>query len=41
MWGLGSEPDMDAERQNVQPRKPNLDIRGGNVDMLDLESQIM
>jgi len=41
VWGLGSEPDMDAERQNVQPRKPNLDIRGGNVDMLDLESQIM
>merc|ERR1712198_797249 len=41
VWGLGPEPDRNAERANTQPRKPNLSTRGGNVDMLDLESQIM
>jgi len=41
VWGLGPEPDMDTERANTQPRKPNVSTRGGNVDMLDLESQIM
>jgi len=41
VWGLGPEPDSREERENTKPRKPNLDTRGGNVDMLDLESQIM
>jgi len=41
VWGLGPEPDMETERENTQPRKPNLSTKGGNVDMLDLESQIM
>jgi len=41
VWGLGPEPDMDAEKENTKPRQPNLSTRGGNVDMLDLESQIM
>ena len=40
VWGLGPEPDEDTERANTTVRKPNLDIRGGNVDLGDLESQI-
>eukprot|EP00088_Acartia_fossae_P061598 TRINITY_DN7404_c0_g1_i16.p1 TRINITY_DN7404_c0_g1~~TRINITY_DN7404_c0_g1_i16.p1 ORF type:complete len:485 (-),score=160.73 TRINITY_DN7404_c0_g1_i16:589-2043(-) len=35
VWGLGAEPDMDSEKRNVRPRQPNLQTRGGNVDMLD------
>jgi len=41
VWGLGPEPDMDAEKASVQPRRPNLQTRGGHVDMMDLESQLM
>jgi len=41
VWGLGPEPDYDEERANTNPRRPNLQTRGGNVDMLDLESQLM
>jgi len=41
VWGLGPEPDMATERANTKPRRPNLQTRGGDVDMLDLESQIM
>lgn len=41
VWGLGPEPDERTERANAQPRQPNLKTRGGDVDMLDLESQIM
>jgi len=41
VWGLGSEPDERTERANTKPRQPNLETRGGDVDMLDLESQIM
>ena len=41
VWGLGQEPDMAEERQNVQPRQPNWETRGGHVDLDDLESQLM
>jgi len=41
VWGLGPEPDMERERENAQPRQPNWDTRGGNVDLDDLESQFM
>ena len=41
VWGLGPEPDMDLEKENAQPRQPNWDTRGGNVDLDDLESQFM
>jgi len=41
VWGLGPEPDESRERANTKPRQPNLETRGGPVDMLDLESQIM
>lgn len=41
VWGLGPEPDRQTEQANARPRRPNLDIRGGDADMLDLESQIM
>jgi len=41
VWGLGPEPDERSERENTRPRQPNLKTRGGPVDMLDLESQIM
>lgn len=41
VWGLGPEPDMDSEKASVQPRRPNLQTRGGHVDMMDLESQLM
>ena len=41
VWGLGPQPEEEEERARVQPRKPNLETRGGNVDMMDLESQIM
>jgi len=41
VWGLGSEPDPEQEKANTKPRQPNLETRGGSVDMLDLESQIM
>lgn len=41
VWGLGPEPNMQDERRNTKPRQPNLSTRGGNVDMMDLESQIM
>ncbi|XP_023326555.1 uncharacterized protein LOC111699974 isoform X2 [Eurytemora carolleeae] len=41
VWGLGPEPNPEQEKQNSRPRQPNLHTRGGNVDMLDLESQIM
>jgi len=41
VWGLGPEPDESTERANTKPRQPNLKTRGGDVDMLDLESQIM
>merc|ERR1711972_137090 len=41
VWGLGSEPDPKQEKASTKPRQPNLETRGGLVDMLDLESQIM
>jgi len=41
VWGLGPQPDESSERANTKPRQPNLETRGGPVDMLDLESQIM
>ena len=41
VWGLGPEPDMDSERQNVKPRVSNWETRGGHVDLDDLESQLM
>jgi len=41
VWGLGAEPDYNQERANTKPRRPNLQTRDGNVDMLDLESQLM
>jgi len=41
VWGLGPEPNEETERSNTQPRRPNMETRGGAVDMLDLESQIM
>ena len=41
VWGLGPAPDPSDERNNVTIRKPNLEIRGGNVDMNDLLGQIM
>ena len=41
VWGLGPQPDMDQEKANAQPRQPNWDTRGGNVDLDDLESQFM
>ena len=41
VWGLGPEPDESTERANTKPRQPNLKTRGGDVDMMDLESQIM
>ena len=41
VWGLGPPVDADEERQNVRPRQPNLQIRGGDVDEADLMSQLM
>jgi len=40
VWGLGPEPDEATEMQNTSVRKPNMNIRGGYVDMGDLASQI-
>jgi len=40
VWGLGPEPDEATEMQNTSVRKPNMNIRGGHVDMGDLASQI-
>lgn len=40
VWGLGPEPDPNTERSNTQVRKPNLEIRGGQADLADLESQL-
>ena len=39
-WGLGFAPNPDQERSRVQIRRPNLSIRGGNVDFDDLADQI-
>jgi len=41
VWGLGPPVDSDEERQKVQPRQPNLNIRDGAVDEDDLMSQLM
>merc|ERR1712126_113859 len=41
VWGLGPEPDMAEEKENVKPRQPNWETRGGHVDLDDLESQLM
>ena len=40
VWGVGPAPDPEDERSNVKVRKPNLELKGGNVDMNDLLSQI-
>ena len=40
VWGVGPAPDPENERSNVKVRKPNLELKGGNVDMNDLLSQI-
>lgn len=40
VWGLGPETNPSRERSKLHIRKPNLDIRGGNVDMDDLLGQI-
>ncbi len=40
VWGLGPETDKDKERSKIHVRKPNLQIRGGQVDMDDLLGQI-
>ena len=41
VWGLGPAVDQEHERNSVRPRKPNLEIRGGDVDEDDLMSQLM
>ncbi len=41
VWGLGPEVDPSEERSKVNVRKPNLQIKGGGVDMNDLMSQMM
>lgn len=41
VWGLGSQPRAEEERNKVQIRKPDLNINaGGAVDMDDLMGQI-
>lgn len=40
VWGLGPETDPARERAKLHVRKPNLDIKSGNVDMDDLMGQI-
>jgi hypothetical protein len=39
-WGLGAAPDASAERSKVFIRRPNLSVRGGDVDLDDLADQI-
>jgi len=41
VWGLGPPVDQAIEKESSKPRQPNLETRGGNVDMDDLMSQIM
>ena len=41
VWGLGPEPDEAEERSRAVPRQPNWEIRGGHVDLDDLESQLI
>jgi hypothetical protein len=41
VWGLGPETDADTERAKLHIRKPNLNVRSGEVDMDDLASQLM
>ena len=41
VWGLGPEPDEARERMRAVPRQPNWEIRGGHVDLDDLESQLI
>ena len=41
VWGLGPEPDEAEERSRAVPREPNWEIRGGHVDLDDLESQLI
>jgi len=40
VWGLGPAPNPSDERNSSNIRKPNLELKGGNVDMNDLLSQI-
>lgn len=40
VWGLGKQVDANEEQSKVSVRKPNLQIKGGNVDMNDLLGQI-
>lgn len=40
VWGLGPQPDPSQERDRTQVRRPNVDVRGGQVDMDDLLGQI-
>ena len=39
-WGLGSAPNPSQERSKVFIRRPNLAVRGGDVDFDDLADQI-
>lgn len=39
-WGLGAAPNQDSERSKVFIRRPNLAVRGGDVDLDDLADQL-
>lgn len=40
VWGLGPETDPYKEKSKLHIRKPNLNVRSGNVNMDDLLGQI-
>ena len=42
VWGIGPQPDLEQEKKNAQPRRPNWNITSGDqADLDDIVSQII